>query len=180
MDPNYRPCRGTVTVSDPNGNSEDDLMDTDCPHRAAFIVTFLNDDYGSARSYDQDLCLEHAFAAEQDSKFFESMIEIADPKRPRKFVSDNEDYLLPIYIGVFAAGRCYGGPEEGGWWYDTGELIATYIEWSEDDARATADRLRLLFPRTRARNSVNGGEDYEVDISLDPPQDYPQEVPHYS
>lgn len=26
-------------------------------------------------------------------------------------------------IGVYSTGRSYGGPEEGGWWYDTGSLI---------------------------------------------------------
>ncbi len=25
-------------------------------------------------------------------------------------------------IGVYSTGRSYGGPEEGGWWYDTGSI----------------------------------------------------------
>lgn len=31
----------------------------------------------------------------------------------------------PTYwsIGVYETGRSYGGPEEGGWWYDTGSRI---------------------------------------------------------
>lgn len=26
-------------------------------------------------------------------------------------------------VGVYEVCRCYGGPEEGGWWYDAGTLI---------------------------------------------------------
>lgn len=26
-------------------------------------------------------------------------------------------------VGVYETGRSYGGPEEGGWWYDTGSMI---------------------------------------------------------
>lgn len=28
------------------------------------------------------------------------------------------------YVNVYAVGRAYGGPAEGGWWYDTGDPVA--------------------------------------------------------
>jgi len=27
----------------------------------------------------------------------------------------------PFYVNTYLVERCYGGPEEGGWWYDCGE-----------------------------------------------------------
>ena len=30
-----------------------------------------------------------------------------------------------LYINAYIVSRCYGGPEEGGWWFDSGEPIAS-------------------------------------------------------
>lgn len=32
---------------------------------------------------------------------------------------------MTYYINVYDVGQAYGGPEEGGWWYATGEFIKT-------------------------------------------------------
>jgi hypothetical protein len=37
-----------------------------------------------------------------------------------------------IYLNVYDIGRVYGGPEEGGWWYDTGIPVAS-IPFEEGD-----------------------------------------------
>ena len=40
---------------------------------------------------------------------------------------DDEDITIgPImYVNVYRIARCYGGPEEGGWYYDVGEPVAS-------------------------------------------------------
>lgn len=43
-------------------------------------------------------------------------------------------------VAVYQRGREYGGPEEGGWWYDTGSLtehrkIRVYEDFAEAEAR---------------------------------------------
>jgi len=45
-------------------------------------------------------------------------------------------------IAVYELDRSYGGPEEGGWWYDTGSLVRIHkVVKSEDQAYKIARRL---------------------------------------
>lgn len=39
------------------------------------------------------------------------------------FLDDNGDELAPEWVNVYLEDRMYGGPEEGGWWYDAGILV---------------------------------------------------------
>ena len=43
-------------------------------------------------------------------------------REPETPVMDGEVYR-PKFIGAYAVERCYGGPEEGGWWYDQYEHL---------------------------------------------------------
>ena len=47
----------------------------------------------------------------------------------------------PLYIAAYHVTRNYGGPEEGGWWYDAGELKAWYIV-------ARSEREHMSFVRS--------------------------------
>lgn len=39
-----------------------------------------------------------------------------------------------LFVNVYEAGRVYGGPEEGGWWFDTGTPLASVpVELTEDE-----------------------------------------------
>jgi len=111
-----------------------------------------------------------------------------------------------IYVNIYRVGRSYGGPEEGGWYFDTGTPIgAVPITVTEEErtaiwntaerhdkdfdyylsdylkkkAEAEAQRHRVFFPRTNKRSSVLGGEDYDVLIEDSFPQPFPKERPHY-
>jgi len=33
--------------------------------------------------------------------------------------------MVRVYVNAYLTDRRYGGPEEGGWWYDTGEPLAS-------------------------------------------------------
>ena len=39
------------------------------------------------------------------------------------------------YVNVYEVSQCYGGPEEGGWWFTAGELIETIGPVLEEEAR---------------------------------------------
>jgi hypothetical protein len=67
-----------------------------------------------------------------------------------------------VRIGIYAASKAYGGHEEGGWWYDTGEIVAAVECESIEDALRRIDGLSEVFPQTGKRNSVLGGEDYSL------------------
>lgn len=88
------------------------------------------------------------------------------------------------YVNAYAVTRHYGGPEEGGWWYDAGEVVAsTYIGNDYGVAERVRDKMRKrLAPRfdnTRNRYSVLGGADLVVCVEDEPAVAYPAERPYY-
>lgn len=66
------------------------------------------------------------------------------------------DHLGPWVVTVAIANRAYGGPEEGGWWYDTfdptdeaaQELAREHkiggIFWEYQEAKAYADAIDVI------------------------------------
>jgi len=86
----------------------------------------------------------------------------------------------PVYVAVYSVYRVYGGPEEGGWWFDTGELIKVVICSSRDEAEEVRDLLLVDFPATGKSQSVLGGEDYRIWFEDQFPEShFPTEYPHY-
>lgn len=89
------------------------------------------------------------------------------------------------YVNVYAVGRQYGGPEEGGWWYDTGEPVECHriAAATEEGLRSLCDevatRLEADYPRTGRRSSVLGGEDYGVYVEAHEARAFPDERPYY-
>lgn len=100
------------------------------------------------------------------------------------------------WVGAYLVQRVFGGPEEGGWWTDVGEL-ATHPDiyrqlmgfpaafLTEDGAIAHADRLRTYLPSLnegrRSLDSVLSDGVYEVLVIEAPvlPRRYPEQMPHY-
>ena len=61
----------------------------------------------------------------------------------------------PFHLNEYLASRAFGGPEEGGWWYDTGRFVACHGVYATVDeataardakARWLADRRQGLHP----------------------------------
>lgn len=46
------------------------------------------------------------------------------------------------YVNVYEITRCYGGPEEGGWWYDEGEIVESHGPFTDQE---TADKFMLAL-----------------------------------
>lgn len=122
---------------------------------------------------------------------------------------------MRLFVNIYSAGRAYGGPEEGGWWFDVGTPIGsipvehTEDEWDEmrgrfvavhgdddtkwdlekwaehldNDLKARAEFLRDMwatrYPHTGNRQSVLGGEDYNVVIEDHFAEPYPEVRPRY-
>jgi len=70
-----------------------------------------------------------------------------------------------MFISKYEVSRHYGGPEEGGWWYDRHVLVHTIASGLTEDAAFT--RVRSMNEKAReerdhggmGRFSVLGGED---------------------
>ena len=97
-----------------------------------------------------------------------------------------------VYVNVYSVGRAYGGPEEGGWWFDTGHVVSSTPFAGRDaymDAVRHADSLRESHAengmRREDRNggigrfSVMGGDDLVVVVEDHQGENYPAEWPHY-
>lgn len=90
-----------------------------------------------------------------------------------------------LYLNCYAVSRQYGGPEEGGWYYDAGRLLRSVnvTGWTDDDTEIEKKHLTEQYgwPKEgrNGRYSVNGGEDFEIHMEDGPGADYPKERPHY-
>ena len=62
----------------------------------------------------------------------------------------------PAYVvAAYDTSLAYGGPEEGGWWYDTGSLVRVLrVLRSEEDAYTYAGRVNMRLRRADQRNGV--------------------------
>lgn len=102
------------------------------------------------------------------------------------------------YLNAYAVSRAYGGPEEGGWWYDVGVPLASVplalISATDDptdeqiEAAKTALRQTLLKQNVidpHELESVNrfsvcgNGDDLEIYIEEETAKAYPDGRPHY-
>tara|TARA_R100001129_G_scaffold143259_1_gene104329 strand:- start:575 stop:976 length:402 start_codon:yes stop_codon:yes gene_type:complete len=49
-----------------------------------------------------------------------------------------------MYLNIYEVGKAYGGPEEGGWWYSTGEFIFG-VKLPSEDAEEIEKKLRMAL-----------------------------------
>lgn len=92
-----------------------------------------------------------------------------------------------IYMNLYAIRLCYGGPEEGGWYYDAGECVDSYmIDLSDPETRKNAEKIyqewKEEFPvdEPSKRHSVLNPTDYVCKFEREEGQDFPQERPYYA
>ena len=87
-----------------------------------------------------------------------------------------------MFVNVYLVDRAYGGPEEGGWWYDYGQILAVYPVTS----RSIGERLVRFLEHCEYSNegrrdisSVLSEGVYEIRIQDFPGESWPQQRPHY-
>lgn len=87
------------------------------------------------------------------------------------------------YVNAYAVSRNYGGPEEGGWYYDSGEPLASIPVNNDAEEEAAKVKLVKLFgpkyEKQRSRYSAAGGDDLEIYIEDACASHWPTERPHY-
>ena len=89
-------------------------------------------------------------------------------------------------VALYEIDRCYGGPEEGGWWYDTGTLERIVVIRHSEEAAFQMARCAnsLLTHIERGRRDVAsmayGGGRHRAEVFEDAaPRFFPEERPHY-
>ena len=89
-------------------------------------------------------------------------------------------------VAVYELNRAYGGPEEGGWYYDTGtrvdETVRTFRNTSEgrEDAEKYLDSLHALHFPYRAEHRDSPCYTSRVHPETLPDQGFPRHRPVYS
>lgn len=92
-------------------------------------------------------------------------------KRIERKFRTREGEVRPIYIAVVGTSRHYGGPEEGGWWYDWSFVEEVRKAWDWKTAMKYVRELREDYPQPRYNrfSMANRGEgDYDFVICDDP------------
>lgn len=87
----------------------------------------------------------------------------------------------PRYVNVYLVQRCYGGPEEGGWWYDAGEPVASVPVWSNEEKEETKLKLKEKFNNDEnvPISSVLSKGEYQIYVEDDFAQIFPKSKPYY-
>ena len=90
-------------------------------------------------------------------------------------------------VSFYQMGRQQGGPEEGGWWFNTGQLVRTFkVAKTEEDAIVTCGRANRLLTRFRRGKrdiysmGYDGGEHRAMIHEDVAPPSFPAEQPYYS
>jgi hypothetical protein len=107
-------------------------------------------------------------------------------KRPELDVYSDEDGNVPkrIWISIYTITRQYGGPEEGGWWYNwyNHEFALSIL----NDKEQIAEAVSYLWEMAREEEwvegdiySVLGGQDISIRLEEHPGSGRSTERPYY-
>lgn len=86
------------------------------------------------------------------------------------------------FVNVYLRDRNYGGPEEGGWWYDSWEPVRSIAVGAHLVGRLAARVTRVIERWNEGRrpiDSVLSDGAYEVLIEREPAHASPERRPHY-
>lgn len=87
------------------------------------------------------------------------------------------------YVNIYLHDRRYGGPEEGGWWYDVWLYDSCAKETNEWEVakRVCSEQANALIERNRGRHpfdSMASTGIYEARIETDPGKDFSNYEPY--
>ena len=55
------------------------------------------------------------------------------------------------FLTAYTVDRCYGGPEEGGWWYDNYQPIASIPVLNDSDLKSAKEKFSKIVASDRYR-----------------------------
>ena len=103
--------------------------------------------------------------------------------------NQDTDESCPIFspknwwVNVYLQDRAYGGSEEGGWWYDIGEVKTGILCYGNSEAEEIRNQMKEVCEMWNEDrypiSSVLSDGQYYVYIEEEPPKDWPDSFPHY-
>lgn len=92
-----------------------------------------------------------------------------------------EDVTPKLYVNIYLSDRVYGGPEEGGWWYDCGSVEQIILCETTDEALEKYEEMQGWADNEnkdrRPPSSMLSEGHYIVELSAWPGEHYPQSRP---
>jgi hypothetical protein len=89
----------------------------------------------------------------------------------------------PRYVNAYDTNQAYGGPEEGGWWFDTGEPLASVPVYTDEEADAAREQLRARFaPQFDGNHPIDSvlcEGALAIYVESEPAKPFPSTRPHY-
>ncbi len=72
-----------------------------------------------------------------------------------EYVRNQPDFqeAQPAFVSIYNHERCYGGPEEGGWWYDVYQLEGSKAFQSREEAEAWLEKAKVEVERINRENA---------------------------
>lgn len=99
--------------------------------------------------------LFNAVSAHRDALWQQRQKQAQRAEKIESIKSGIINKVAPYRATAFEMERRYGGPEEGGWYYDAGEPVAhSRPYFTESGARKGAKKMREEFPTTGSRSST--------------------------
>jgi hypothetical protein len=91
------------------------------------------------------------------------------------------DAETPSTIKIYSTYQVYGGPEEGGWWYEQGEALATHCIFSKKQCIKRCIELTEEYNLSKQPCISDGQNLTSITAVLGTGYalDYPAERPHY-
>lgn len=87
------------------------------------------------------------------------------------------------WVNAYDHNRAYGGPEEGGWWFDTGVFLSSIACRTDEEVDfAKAYFHRIYDPRFEGHHDISSvicEGVLQITVDDEPGADYPTERPHY-
>lgn len=127
---------------------------------------------------------DHCLTAYTESGYWYFVLDEAELVALKK---ELESIKSRWFVTLFLVDRMYGGPEEGGWWYDFGKPILddtrNKVFDNHDEALAYLANVRAAaIDMNQDRppyTSVNGEGEYRFLLTEGPAQQFPKVRPHY-
>lgn len=100
--------------------------------------------------------MENYYLEEGEENLKDEFCSVCDTYEQRKVATKKHSFL----VVAFGISRAYGGPEEGGWWYDITEVIEVRRAFGFKDGFAHAKELRNKHaqPEYNRYSMANHGE----------------------
>ena len=86
----------------------------------------------------------------------------------------------PVVVALYETWSCYGGPEEGGWYYEAGTPVKGVCVFSKKQAIRTALELQQYAEEVYGGDTDHlGWTRWRVCFEQGWPEEYPKERPYY-